>query len=175
MSGGTTELLLSEGDRLTCIGGTLDLNAGQLIDRIGVLLGLSFPCGPAMDALCDFDALKHQAKLRPLASVNGLSCNLSGLENKAKDFLASSGEREVVAAFVIASVEKTLATLAQNALDCYGSLPILFSGGVSGNRYLKAKLSERFDASFAEPAFSSDNAAGIAILCEERYEQEHGG
>ena len=55
LSGGTTELLYVEPDgvnvRAQCVGGTSDISAGQLIDRTGVLLGLPFPAGKALDAL----------------------------------------------------------------------------------------------------------------------------
>ena len=56
LSGGTSELLLVQAgaDGLpdcTCIGGTTDLAAGQLIDRAGALLGLPFPSGAALDRL----------------------------------------------------------------------------------------------------------------------------
>ena len=44
------------------------------------------------------------------------------------------------------------------------SLPILFSGGVASNRMLRSVLSKQYNAFFAEPEFSADNAAGIAIL-----------
>ena len=47
--------------------------------------------------------------------------------------------------------------------------PVLYAGGVMSNRYLQARLRNACDASFAEPAFSADNAAGIALLCRERY------
>ena len=53
-SGGTTDLLTAEKDgsgsyKLTEIGGSIDLHAGQFIDRIGVSLGLQFPAGPALE------------------------------------------------------------------------------------------------------------------------------
>ena len=55
LSGGTTELLRVEPEghtvRAEVIGGTSDIAAGQLIDRTGVLLGLPFPAGKALDAL----------------------------------------------------------------------------------------------------------------------------
>src|SRR5690606_9124897 len=50
LSGGTTELLQvekkGEGFDITLLGGTRDLNAGQLVDRVGVAMGLPFPAGP---------------------------------------------------------------------------------------------------------------------------------
>ena len=55
LSGGTTELLHVVPDgvlvKATCIGGTTDISAGQLIDRTGKRLGLAFPAGKAVDAL----------------------------------------------------------------------------------------------------------------------------
>ena len=46
LSGGTTELLSLKSDDLQLLGGTLDLHAGQVVDRTGVSLGLPFPAGP---------------------------------------------------------------------------------------------------------------------------------
>lgn len=170
VSGGTTEVLLYRAGKIECVGGSLDINAGQLIDRVGVTLGLSFPCGSALEALADFEEFASlKGKIGPMATVNGLSCHFSGLENKAADHLKKGFSPGVVAAFVLASVGKTLKTLAQNALKVYGTMPVLFSGGVSGNRYLQKSLGKQLEAGFASPAFSSDNAAGIALLCEERY------
>ena len=55
VSGGTTELVRvspsESGFDADVVGGTLDLNAGQLIDRIGVLMGLDFPCGRSLELL----------------------------------------------------------------------------------------------------------------------------
>ena len=55
VSGGTTELLLvtpgRDSFKIEQIGGTQDMNAGQAIDRTGVLMGLSFPCGKEMETL----------------------------------------------------------------------------------------------------------------------------
>ena len=177
VSGGTTEILLYENGQITCVGGTLDINAGQLIDRVGVLLGLSFPCGAALDQMADFKTMKTMG-IAPMTKVCELSCNLSGLENKASDYLKKGIPSEVIAAFILASIEKTLSKLAENAKAMYAekvtNAPILFSGGVSGNSYIQKQIGQKFDALFAESAFSSDNAAGIALLCEERYRQEYG-
>ena len=53
VSGGTTELLLVRPDErgfyAEKVGGTRDLNAGQIIDRIGVFLGMPFPAGPYVE------------------------------------------------------------------------------------------------------------------------------
>ena len=46
----------------------------------------------------------------------------------------------------------------------YGSMPVLFAGGVMSNSILRRALTEKYGAVFAEPAFSADNAAGAAVL-----------
>lgn len=51
LSGGTTEILLCENGRLTLLGGSLDLHAGQLVDRTGVRLHMPFPGGPSLEKL----------------------------------------------------------------------------------------------------------------------------
>ena len=52
LSGGTTETLYADENRaLSKVGGSNDLHAGQLVDRVGVRLGLGFPAGPALERL----------------------------------------------------------------------------------------------------------------------------
>ena len=82
ISGGTTEAVLVSPDVETIINTeivarTLDLNAGQLIDRIGVMLGLSFPCGKGLEEL----ALRNTENLNAKATLKGADCCLSGIEN----------------------------------------------------------------------------------------------
>ena len=59
ISGGTTELVKvkksDNGFIADIIGETADLNAGQVIDRVGVYLGLPFPAGPSVER----EALKN--------------------------------------------------------------------------------------------------------------------
>ena len=46
----------------------------------------------------------------------------------------------------------------------YGPLPLLYAGGVMASTLIRRQMEEKFGGIFAEPAFSSDNAAGTAIL-----------
>ena len=50
----------------------------------------------------------------------------------------------------------------------YPGLPVLCSGGVASNSILRSFL---YDAVFAAPEFSTDNAMGIAILARRRLER----
>ena len=73
VSGGTTEAVLAKGlgsgFELELVAQTLDLNAGQAIDRVGLMLGLKFPCGPQLEQL----ALKNTEKLSARPTIKGLS------------------------------------------------------------------------------------------------------
>ena len=173
VSGGTTEALLVTPRGISfseeLVGNTLDINAGQLIDRVGVAMGLSFPCGIAMEALAnEFNGKTENAPI----SVKDGNCNLSGFENKALKLFEKRGDRAEVAAFVFESVCRTLSAMGEQITKKYGDMPILFAGGVMSNRYMRSALSKKFDAYFSEPAFSADNAAGISLLCRKEFLSE---
>ena len=101
VSGGTTEALLVKPDKneiikAEIIAESLDLKAGQAIDRTGVLLGLTFPCGKEIDALSQKSEKKY--KIKP--SMKGLNCSLSGVENKAKKMIENGELPQDVSKFV---------------------------------------------------------------------------
>ena len=162
VSGGTTEVTVVDRGQITLVGGTKDISAGKAIDRIGVKLGMSFPCGKALEgASADPDTVKAGR-----LSVDGTYFNLSGLENKADELIRSGAEASYVAAFTLKHVCAVLEKITENTVSEYGSLPILYAGGVMSNRYIRAKLTEKFGGLFATPEFSCDNAAGVARLTE---------
>ena len=177
VSGGTTELLLvrpqgnGESFSIEHVGETLDINAGQAIDRVGVAMGLTFPAGPEMERL----ASEYKGKLpKRRVCVREGSCSLSGVENIAAKLISEGNDRTMVAAFVFDFVERTLADMCAYAIEKYGDMPVLFAGGVMSNRLMRKGLSARFEAFFAEPEFSADNAAGISLLCRKRAEDNSG-
>ena len=106
---------------------------------------------------------------KSLLSVKDGLCNLSGFENKAIKLYEKTGDSRAVAAYVFDSVCRTLIKMGEQITDKYGKMPVLFAGGVMSNKYMRAKLSEKFEAYFSEPAFSADNAAGIALLCRRKH------
>lgn len=172
ISGGTTEIVRAEpsgsGFCVELIGQTLDCNAGQIIDRTGVMLGLQFPCGPQMEKLADErDRSIRIPKWK--TSVRGTECNLSGLQNLAGKCKESGAPDGVVCAAVFDFIGRTLFEMAQNARAEYGELPIVLAGGVMSNRYLKKTLSRLGNVYFTEPQYSADNAAGTAFLCRKKY------
>lgn len=167
VSGGTTEAVLVQPDRerifrAEIAAKTLDLHAGQLIDRVGVMLGLDFPCGRELEEL----AGRHQAPLPKVrATLKNHDCCLSGIENSCRRYYESGASREAVAALCLQYVEETLASMCSGLLQQYGELPVLFAGGVMSDQIIREQLSGRFNARFALPEFSTDNAAGTAFLC----------
>jgi N6-L-threonylcarbamoyladenine synthase len=55
--------------------------------------------------------------------------------------------------------------MTEYAIQKYGRLPLVFAGGVMSDKIIKNKITAVYgDAKFAEPAFSCDNASGVAIF-----------
>lgn len=164
LSGGTTEALLVTPDeediiKTQIIAQSTDLKAGQAIDRTGVMLGLDFPCGKELDRLsCQS---KREFKIKP--SFKELDCSLSGVENKALKMLNDGENAEDIAKFVISYITSIIDKMSEKLIDCFGNLPVVFSGGVSSNSMLQGIIKEKYNAYFAAPEFSCDNAAGLAI------------
>lgn len=165
VSGGTSEMLLvSPGSErvfdVEIIGGTSDLNCGQAVDRAGVMMGLSFPCGMELERL----ALGSDKVFNPKVCVKDGKCSLSGLENQCRKMLDAGESKEDTARYCLDFICKTLEKMTEYALSEYGDLPLVFAGGVMSNSIIRNKIRSRFGASFAQPEFSCDNAAGVAIL-----------
>ncbi len=165
VSGGTSQALLVESSekyfKTTLISDSLDLKAGQAVDRVGVMLGLNFPCGPELEKL----ALQSSAnyKKEKVFRRDGFF-SLSGVENKCKKMFDDGEKPEDIALYCLNYIYSALEDSVVEITDKYGNLPIVFSGGVMSNVIIKNKLLEKFNAYFAEPQYSSDNACGIAIL-----------
>ena len=176
LSGGTSELLHVRPDeekiiRCERIGGTSDLAAGQVVDRVGVLLGFAFPCGRALDAL----SLKADTPIPPARlSVKGLEMSLSGLENKARSLVEARETPERTARFVFESVLFSVVRVTERALQQYGEVPVLCAGGVMCNTLIRAYMEKQFSARFADAAFSADNASGCAVLAYLKNERARG-
>lgn len=171
LSGGTTELLRVEPEghtvRAEVIGGTSDISAGQLVDRAGLLLGLPFPAGKALDGL--YPEADGAGFFR--VKLNGLTFSLSGMENKVKE-LAEKGEKPAnVARFTIDTIMDVLLRATREAQRKWPGLPVLCSGGVASNRQIRASLERACGAVFAQPQYATDNALGVAILAHRALER----
>jgi len=168
ISGGTTDLLSVQAGEpgafdIHPLGKSEDLHGGQLVDRVGVLLGCGFPAGKELEALA---RTARERDVRIPASVRDLGCSLSGAESAARRELARGRATEEVAFGIYDLLARTLAKLLRNAALRQGERPVLLCGGVASSQLLKELLRERCSLPlfFGESRYSSDNAVGIAAL-----------
>lgn len=175
VSGGTFEALRVRPSREEVfspgiIAATLDISAGQLIDRVGKMLGLGFPAGPRVEEL----AREGKWEKRVTPTFRGRDCCLSGMENKARRMLEQGTAPEDLCRFILVYLAAVLCRMAEDAIAEAGEQPIVFSGGVMSNGILREELSRRFQCCFGEREYSSDNAAGAAVIGSVLYQRERG-
>lgn len=168
LSGGTTEVLHMRGDQLKLISGTRDLHAGQLIDRVGVALGLPFPAGPYLEKLA---ASGEAHSLLPV-SMEGLDCHFSGAEARVGQWIKEGKmPPEEIAAEVFSLVARTVLRLLTAAKEQTGVSDALITGGVASSQLLRDLLGEinrkrrlGLRLYFGQRQFAGDNAAGVALI-----------
>jgi len=180
VSGGHTDLLLMKrhGD-FQLLGGTRDDAAGEAFDKIGRMLGLSYPAGPEIEKLANLGNPKHFHFPRPLLHENTYEFSFSGLktavlrEVKATKQLNNQTIRDICRAaqdaIIDVLVKKTLRAAKEHNVKS-----ILLSGGVSANQTLREEFSRlnpsqgipsgQLSTQIFAPAKSlcTDNAAMIA-------------
>ncbi|MCI6041635.1 MAG: O-sialoglycoprotein endopeptidase [Clostridiales bacterium] len=181
LSGGTTELLDCREGALTLLGGSEDLHAGQLVDRVGVALGLPFPAGPALERLATVCPENTSALLPTSVSRDGLSCHLSGVETQVQRLIqAGDLSRERIAAEVYDVLARTVARLLDGACRRTGARQALVVGGVASSALLRRLAGERLSrlrspvrVLYGQAQYSADNAAGVASIGMRRYLEKH--
>lgn len=174
LSGGTCELLEVSEDGVAIIGGSKDLSFGQVIDRVGVKLGMRFPAGEEMDRLA-IGAAKSSDDLKRIPA-DGLYFNLSGIETQCGRRAAAmmeqglgQEEKKKLVRELFDKIVRILIEITQKASDETSINKIMFTGGVSSSRYISEKLKQHFSntgisAEFGQQRLSQDNAVGIALL-----------
>ncbi|MDY3928537.1 MAG: hypothetical protein SOZ34_04140 [Clostridia bacterium] len=167
LSGGTCEILLTQytppGFSCEIIGGTKDISAGQLIDRTGVAMGMSFPCGKELEAL----ALSAKSYEILPSNTDGAYINFSGAETKTLSLIGKK-ENSSLALGLLKAIAKSLCSAIDFAAENCGVSDVLIVGGVASNSVIKSYLKEksRLNLFFSSPEMSTDNACGIARLCD---------
>ena len=183
LSGGTTELLAVKrrpgGFAIKLLGGTSDLHAGQMVDRIGVAMGLPFPAGPHLEALAE----KAAGELRLPVAVAGLSVSFSGPTSAALRLWEKKAEPAELARAVLDCLVETVFLLLKAGVETGepGCHEVLLFGGVASNAYLRRELTARMagfsqdiKVYFGATGLSSDNAVGLALLAREALTAETG-
>jgi len=162
VSGGTTDLLLcNKGTDISLLGTSSDLYAGQAVDRLGVKLGYAFPAGTYVSE----QAARCTEPVSPKASVRGMICSLSGLENQCARLLEEGKSPAYVCRYCLLCVAETLVRMARSALLLYPGVPVVFAGGVMSSDTIREYVTARLpEARFVPGKFASDNAIGVSIL-----------
>lgn len=167
MSGGTMDVLsaLWQGEcmEITTLMDSKDITAGQLIDRVGVALGLHFPCGKELEKLA---LAGHHTYHIPRSAVKG-AFSFSGPETKVqRDIASRKYAREDIAEGVLEHIGKALD---KELSACpFEKRPFIAVGGVMANKYLRSRVEEilgkrGIKVYFADVETSSDNATGNAF------------
>lgn len=179
LSGGTTELLSLRGDELKLLGGTLDLHAGQLVDRVGVALGLPFPAGPHLEKLA---VGGESAALLPVNMADGdLHCHFSGAESQVQRWIRQGAmPRENIAREVYDLLARTVSRMVLAGAEATGIRQVLIAGGVASSALFRQLVAERvskkdrtFQVCFGKPEYSGDNAVGVALIGARKYREEY--
>lgn len=165
VSGGTTEAVKVSPHKekifsAEMIASSLDLKAGQAIDRTGNMLGLPFPSGMYLDKL----SLESDRAYKIKPFMRDGNCSLSGLQNKCEKMKRDGESDADIAKFCIDYISQVLYEMTKSITDRYPGLPLVYSGGVMSNTLIRKRFTEEFGALFAAPGYSSDNAAGLSVL-----------
>lgn len=169
-SGGTSEALLVEelddGKMdIEIIGGSKDLAFGQVLDRLGVALGMGFPSGQEMDEIACKTTLTKPNILSKIKCQEGY-LNLSGIETQCQRGIGTVTDAELIV-MTFHRLAEAIATMTRQLAEQYGIRKFLFAGGVSSSQYIRTYLQEQLsdlDICFGDPKLSTDNAVGIALL-----------
>lgn len=171
LSGGTTEAVLCRpgngAPHVELLYSSLDLKAGQAVDRVGLLLGLPFPAGSALEKLSQQS--DRSFSIRP--SMKEGNCSLSGIENQCGAMHARGEPDADIARYCICAISAALDGMTRAVRARYPDVPLLYAGGVMSNSDIRADFTKRYGAVFARPGFSSDNAAGLAVLAMRKVKQ----
>lgn len=165
LSGGTTESMYVKAGKdhafdISIISSSLDLYAGQAVDRIGNMLGLEFPAGPQMEELAN----QSRKVYTPKPFFRDGCPSISGLENQCKNMLSSGEEPANIAKYSFDWLGGMLAVMTKDAKRNYPDIPVIYSGGVMSNKIISKRITSEFGGFFASPEYSADNAAGVAVL-----------
>jgi N6-L-threonylcarbamoyladenine synthase len=177
VSGGHT-FLVEMRDHLTyrLLGQTVDDAAGEAFDKVGRLLGLPYPGGPAIQLAAE-GATRHDAVFPRAWLGDSYDFSFSGLKTAARrtveearaavgtDQLPDLTTAELAWGFQ-ESVVDVLATKTIRAAEEVGAQTIVLGGGVAANAALRARIAADAEArnlrlNVPRPGLCTDNGAMI--------------
>lgn len=184
VSGGHTSLYHCESPLdLEYLGGTIDDAAGEAFDKVGAMLNLGFPGGPAVSRLATKgDPTAHKYP-RSMIHEKDYRFSFSGLKTAVRYSIAEPGVRDFsninlpeqakadICASFQAAVVDVLVAKSVRAVDQYGADHLIVGGGVAANPGLRAGLQaaaekRNFTLVIAPMNLCTDNAVMGAIALE---------
>ncbi len=147
LSGGHCQCVAVDGvGRYRKLGGTIDDAVGEAFDKVGKLLGLPWPGGPALERLAAGGDPARQPFPRPLLGRAGCDFSFSGLKTAVAQRIAKLApltDRD--AADVAAGFQRAVAdVLADRAAHALAMMPeaglLVVAGGVAANAAVRAAL-----------------------------------
>jgi len=176
VSGGHTLLLeVTDWGRYQLLGTTRDDAAGEAFDKVGTLLGLGYPGGPAIEKLAPSGDPKRYRFPRPMLLQTGtpgpdrFTFSFSGLKTAVLRAVQQSDDLDrdrphLARCFQDAAIE-VLVAKAATAVETLGHHTLVLGGGVACNRTLAAAAARRLGDSatvvVASDRLNTDNAAMI--------------
>jgi N6-L-threonylcarbamoyladenine synthase len=184
VSGGHTDLVHMIGhENLKVIGGTRDDAAGEAFDKIGRLLGLSYPAGAVIANLAQYGNPQAFPLPRPMIGSGDYDFSFSGLKTAVLNLTKKNNwdftdrkfhsKHESLLSDLCASVEEAIIdSLVRKTLKAaqeYEVKTILLGGGVAANDKLQSTLRQRTkdqrlrtEISVPPKFLCTDNAAMVA-------------
>ncbi len=164
VSGANTQIISFEGGRYRVFGETLDIGAGNLLDKCARELGLGFPGGPKMYEL----SLKSKKYVKLPYSIKGMDVSFSGMLTHFKK-LVGKEKNEDLAYSLQETAFDMLIEASERAMAYTGKKELLLGGGVAASKILREKADimcrERGAKSFVpEVQYCVDNGAMIGYL-----------
>lgn len=175
VSGGHTELyLMTDHGRYKHLGGTLDDAAGEAFDKVGRLLGLPFPGGPAIDKVAR-SGNPHAYKFPRGVMDDGFNFSFSGLKTAVMRQTQQGHQPSLLvndlAASFQAAVVEALVTKTERAAQAYDVTAVHLAGGVSANSALRQTMKDTLPmpVRYPKPILCTDNAAMIGAAAHWRF------
>lgn len=183
VSGAHTDLLFFENHtNYKWLGGTRDDAAGEAFDKIGRLLGLSYPAGAEIEKRAKLVS-KPQIKFKsPIMHEDNFDFSFSGLKTEVLRYTLSHKLNESTINQVCFATQKAIIdVLVKKALKAvieFKSPQIFVGGGVSASQTFKETLVSESDKqkidvriSFPEKDYTTDNAAMIGAYALLNYRE----
>ncbi len=167
-SGGTTDILrveINEAQKitLTTVGESIDLHAGQFVDRVGVALGMHFPAGPALEKL----AGEGKPTITLPVWVKDNKVSFSGVCTKAVRLAQDGAVPADLALATEVVLGKAMGKVLGNICQAQQVSDVLLVGGVSANQLIRelittALAKNKIKTFVPKPRYSGDGAVGAA-------------